>query len=151
MYRSRVAGRRMLVVLDNAVDVAQVEPLLPGSPGCAVIVTSRNRLAGLVTKHGARPLIADTLDDGEARALLGNRVGAQRLAAEPEAVAEISALCGGFPLALSIAAGRAQIRPGLPLSRSGLRAPRRDTRSACWTRTIPRPASPPCCRARSRP
>ncbi|MEV6611216.1 BTAD domain-containing putative transcriptional regulator [Kutzneria sp. NPDC051319] len=117
LYRSRVAGRRMLVVLDNAVDVAQVEPLLPGSPGCAVIVTSRNRLASLVTKHGARPLIADTLDDGEARALLGNRVGAQRLAAEPEAVAEISALCGGFPLALSIAAGRAQIRPGLPLSR----------------------------------
>ncbi|HEY0498095.1 MAG TPA: BTAD domain-containing putative transcriptional regulator [Kutzneria sp.] len=117
LYRSRVAGRRLLVMLDNAVDVAQVEPLLPGSPGCAVIVTSRNRLARLVTKHGARPLITDTMDDAEARALLANRVGAQRMAAEPAAVAEILALCGGFPLALSIAAGRAQIRPGLPLAR----------------------------------
>ncbi|GAA3431256.1 AfsR/SARP family transcriptional regulator [Kutzneria kofuensis] len=116
LYRSRVAGRRLLVVLDNAADVAQVEPLLPGSPGCAVIVTSRNRLAGLVTKHGARPLIAGILDDSEARALLDNRVGVRRLAAEPDAVAEILALCGGFPLALSIAAGRAQIRPGQPLA-----------------------------------
>ncbi|HTI23491.1 MAG TPA: BTAD domain-containing putative transcriptional regulator [Kutzneria sp.] len=116
LYRSRVAGRRMLVVLDNAVDAAQVEPLLPGSPGCAVIVTSRNRLAGLVTRHGARPLLTDALVSPEARALLGNRLGSSRLASEPTAVAEILGLCGGFPLALSIAAGRAQTRPRMALA-----------------------------------
>jgi DNA-binding SARP family transcriptional activator/tetratricopeptide (TPR) repeat protein len=116
LYRSLLADRRMLVVLDNAADSAQVGPLLPGSPSCAVIVTSRDRLAGLVTNQGARPLAVGLLDDAAAGLLLGNRVGDARLAADPEAVAELLALCAGFPLALSLVAGRAQTRPGFPLS-----------------------------------
>ncbi|QUQ62334.1 AfsR/SARP family transcriptional regulator [Kutzneria sp. CA-103260] len=107
LYRSLLADRRMLVVLDNAADSAQVGPLLPGSPTCAVIVTSRDRLAGLVSNHGARPLSVG---------LLGDRIGAALVAAEPEAVSELLACCAGFPLALSLVAGRAQTRPGFPLA-----------------------------------
>jgi len=116
LYRSLLADRRMLVVLDNAADSAQVGPLLPGSPTCAVIVTSRDRMAGLVSNHGARPLSVGLLDDAAASLLLGDRVGAARLAAEPEAVSELLACCAGFPLALSLVAGRAQTRPGFPLA-----------------------------------
>lgn len=116
LYRSLLADRRMLVVLDNAADSAQVAPLLPGSPGCAVIVTSRDRLAGLVANQGARPLAVGLLDDSAASVLLGSRVGAARLAADPGAVSELLAVCAGFPLALSLVAGRAQTRPGFPLS-----------------------------------
>ena len=127
LYRSLLADRRMLVVLDNAADSAQVGPLLPGSPSCAVIVTSRDRLAGLVANHGARPLAVGLLDDTAAGLLLGNRIGAARLAADPGAVAELLALCAGFPLALSLVAGRAQTRPGFPLS--ALAAELRDART----------------------
>lgn len=115
LYRSRVAGRRMLIVLDNAHELEQVAPLLPGSPTCAVLVTSRDRLTGLVTAHGAHLLPVDVLPESEARELLARRLGAERLAAEPEAVDDLLARCGGYPLALAIIAGRAAAHPGFPL------------------------------------
>ncbi|MEV4054995.1 tetratricopeptide repeat protein [Amycolatopsis sp. NPDC049688] len=115
LYRSILAGRRVLVLLDNARDAAQVRPLLPGSPTCAVLVTSRNRLAGLVARDGAHLVNLDVLPPAEARALLAHRLGAGRVAAEPDAIASLIRSCGGFPLALAIAAARAALNPGLPV------------------------------------
>jgi DNA-binding SARP family transcriptional activator/tetratricopeptide (TPR) repeat protein len=116
LYRSLVAGRRMLILLDNARDAAQVVDLLPGSPTCAVVVTSRDRLTDLVRMHGAQPLPLDVLDDAQSRELLRCRLGEERLAAAPEAVAAVIAGCGSLPLALSIAAARVAVHPTLTLA-----------------------------------
>ncbi|ROT29411.1 BTAD domain-containing putative transcriptional regulator [Micromonospora sp. HM5-17] len=115
LYRATLAGRRALVVLDNARDAEQVRPLLVGSPGCAVLVTSRNQLVDLVAAEGAHPLVLDLLSVAEARQLLARRLGAERVAGEPEAVAEIIERCGRLPLALAIVAARAATHPSFPL------------------------------------
>src|SRR5262249_17336260 len=111
LYRSLLADRRMLVVLDNARDSAQVRPLLPGSPTCLVLVTSRNQLTSLVAGHGAQPVTLDLLTPDEARPLLAGRLGVDRIAAEPNAVEEIIARCARLPLALTLVAAHAAIRP----------------------------------------
>jgi DNA-binding SARP family transcriptional activator/tetratricopeptide (TPR) repeat protein len=115
LYRSLLAGRRVAVVLDNARDAEQVRPLLPGAPGCLVIVTSRNLLPGLVAAEGAQPLTLDLMTAGEAWDMLAARLGPARLAAEPSAVDEIITGCARLPLALSIVAARAATNPGFPL------------------------------------
>jgi|tagenome__1003787_1003787.scaffolds.fasta_scaffold20965122_2 tetratricopeptide (TPR) repeat protein len=116
LFRSLVVGKKMLIVLDNAASTEQVTPLLPGSPTCAVLVTSRRRLPGLISAHGARHLALDVLPDEDGRALLAARIGNARLAGEPEAVGWLVAACGGFPLALSVVAGRAAAHPQLTLN-----------------------------------
>ena len=116
LYRSLLARRRVLVVLDNARDVEQVRPLLPGGAGCLAVVTSRTQLVGLVAAEGAHPLVLDRLTAAEAIDVLARRLGARRVAAEPKAVRDIVALCARLPLALSIVAGRAAVRPDLALA-----------------------------------
>ena len=116
LYRSLLAGKRVLVVLDNARDAEQVRPLLPGSPGCLAIVTSRDRLGSLVAAEGAHPLTLDLLSVIEARDLLARRLGADRVASEPDATDDIIARCARLPLALTIAAARAATSPGFSLA-----------------------------------
>src|SRR5512146_281321 len=116
LYRSVLAERRMLIVLDNACDEDQVRPLLPASPASGVNVTSRNQLAGLAAVEGAQLLRLDTLAHDEAVQLLAARIGASRAASEPAAVAEIARLCAHLPLALAVAAAQAAARPGIPLT-----------------------------------
>ncbi|AGL14975.1 BTAD domain-containing putative transcriptional regulator [Actinoplanes sp. N902-109] len=114
-YRALVAGRRMLVLLDNARDAEQVRPLLPGTTTAVTVVTSRNQLTGLLAAHGAQALDLDVLAPAEARDLLARRLGCDRIAAEPAAVDAIVTACARLPLALSIAAARAQ-QTGFPLA-----------------------------------
>ena len=104
-FRSLVAGRRLLILLDNACASDQVRPLLPGEPGCAVLITSRDRLTGLSVRHGAHRLVLDVLPRKDAHALLGRDLGDERFRDRPE-VAELAALCGYLPLALRIATAR---------------------------------------------
>jgi DNA-binding SARP family transcriptional activator/tetratricopeptide (TPR) repeat protein len=115
MYRSLLADRRVLVLLDNARDAGQVAPLLPGGPGCLAIVTSRNQLPGLVAT-GARPVVLNLLDRGEAVELLARRLGHDRVAAEPDATGELVTRCAGLPLALAIVAAQVATHPDLPLA-----------------------------------
>ncbi|HEX4791661.1 MAG TPA: tetratricopeptide repeat protein [Actinospica sp.] len=112
-YRSVLSRSRVLVVLDNARDAEQVRPLLPANNGCAVLITSRNRLAEL---PGAYKLGLSSLPDEDALILLAQLVGAGRLAAEPEATAELLRACGGIPLALRIAGARLGARTSWPVS-----------------------------------
>lgn len=116
LYRSTLAGRRVLVMLDNARDPAQVRPLLPASAGCLVIVTSRAAMTGLTVAEGAIPVPLNVLQRADAHALLAARLGAERTGAEPEAVADLVRMCAGLPLALAIVAARAATRPSVPLA-----------------------------------
>lgn len=112
LLRSKLAERRVLVVLDNVNNADQVRPLLPGSPGCLVLVTSRNSLPSLIAEHSARPLRLDRLSADEAKALLTARLGE----VDPHALAEIVELCAGLPLALAVVAARIAEQPHLPIS-----------------------------------
>jgi tetratricopeptide (TPR) repeat protein len=116
LLRSVLADKRMLIVLDNARDAGQVRPLLPGSPGCLVLVTSRARLTGLAAADGATVIDLDVLDAHEALELLARRLDRGRLAAEPAAADELARLCGRLPLALAITAARAAARPAFSLA-----------------------------------
>lgn len=116
MFRSQLAGRRVLVVLDNASDVTQVRPFLPGGTGCAVVVTSRADLKGLEVGDGARRLPLALFSEPEAVELVRTVLGPQRADAEPEAVAALVLACARLPLALRIAAGRVATHPHLTIS-----------------------------------
>jgi DNA-binding SARP family transcriptional activator len=116
LYRSLLAGTRMLVLLDNARDPEQVRPLLPGGSGSLAIVTSRDRLTGLAVREGAAGLDLDALTPHEAHTLLVRVLGAERLAVEPEGAAELTALCGHLPLALRIAAANLTAHPHATIS-----------------------------------
>ena len=116
LYRTMLAGRRMLILLDNAGDAEQVRLLLPGAPGCLVVVTSRDQLAGLAVADGALPVLLDVLSPAEAEELLARRISASRVRAEPRAVAGIISSCARLPLALAVTAARAAVRPGFRLA-----------------------------------
>jgi tetratricopeptide (TPR) repeat protein/transcriptional regulator with XRE-family HTH domain len=116
LYRSQLADRRMLVVLDNARDAGQVRPLLPGSAQCVTVITSRDHLGGLIVSEGAQAVPLDLMTAAEAYDLLASRLGPERLAAEPRAVDDLIELCAHLPLALSIVAARATLSSTLSLT-----------------------------------
>ncbi|WP_017596067.1 AfsR/SARP family transcriptional regulator [Nocardiopsis potens] len=115
MYRTLIAERRVLVVLDNAVDTAQVLPLLPGTPASAVVVTSRRSMPDLAARRGAMQVRLEVFDRDESRELLNSRLGDRRVADGREAAERIAAACGGLPLALAMVAARAATEPRFPL------------------------------------
>ncbi|TDV52314.1 ATP-binding protein [Actinophytocola oryzae] len=114
-YRTLLDGRRMLIILDNARNTEQVRPLLPGAASCFVIVTSRDRLSGLVSRHGARRIDLDLLPATDATALLRRLVG-RRIDADPASADRLAAYCARLPLALRVAAESAVARPGMALA-----------------------------------
>lgn len=116
LYRSLLADKRVLVVLDNARDADQVVPLLPGGSECTVLITSRNHLGPLVAAHGARALELDVLPASEAREVLVRRLGEDRVARDSQAAEELLTACAGLPLALGIVAARAARHPAFPLA-----------------------------------
>ncbi len=111
LYRTLLADRRALLVLDNARNAAQIRPLLPGGSQCRVLVTSRNKLSGLLALEGAHPLTLDLMDWDQAHSLLAGALGEERLAAEPEATEELISLAARLPLALSLVAAHAAAHP----------------------------------------
>ncbi|HXW44649.1 MAG TPA: BTAD domain-containing putative transcriptional regulator [Streptosporangiaceae bacterium] len=119
LYQSLLAGRRILILLDNARDAAQVRPLLPTAPGCLAIITSRSALPGLAPAHEIIPVPLGVASHAEAEAMLAARLGQERVAAEPEAVAGIIELCARLPLALAITAARAATNQSIPLAALG--------------------------------
>ncbi len=116
LYRSLLADRRVLVVLDNVRSPEQARPLLPGGPGCLTVITSRDRLAGLTVQEGARPLSLGVMPADEAHALLAGLLGAARIDADPVAGAELATLCACLPLALRIAAAHLIRHPAQPVA-----------------------------------
>lgn len=116
LYRTLLADRRMLVVLDNARDAEHVRCLLPDSPSCLTVVTSRSSLSGLVARHGAGRIALDVLETDEAIALVTRFLGADRVNADLGAVTTIVDLCRRLPLALTLAAAHAAAHPDLPLT-----------------------------------
>ncbi|MFC0526644.1 tetratricopeptide repeat protein [Phytohabitans kaempferiae] len=130
LYRSLLADRRMLILLDNAATVGQVRPLLPGAAGCVVVVTSRSRLSGLLIRDGAHRVTVGVFDEAEAVELLRVATAGYRIDDQEADVAELARLCVRLPLALRIAAERAAARPHMPLA-----ALIRDLRdeSSLWT------------------
>ncbi|MGL5824579.1 MAG: AfsR/SARP family transcriptional regulator [Nocardioides sp.] len=116
LFRSLVADRELVIVLDNAAGAEQVRPLLPGAGGCVTVITSRDRLLALVAANGATSVRLDLLAEESSVELLRRRAGAQRIDAEPDAAREIATHCAGLPLALAIAAARIAADPHLPLA-----------------------------------
>lgn len=127
LYRSLLAGRQALVVLDDAASAEQARPLIPGSAGCLTLITSRRRLAGLVARNGARRITLDGLSPEDAAGVVANVVGLERAAAERQAVSELTRLCGYLPLALRVAAAGIGSGAPDPIARfvAGLRGPGR--------------------------
>ncbi|MCG5214817.1 AfsR/SARP family transcriptional regulator [Streptosporangium sp. KLBMP 9127] len=111
LFRSTLQDRRVLILLDNAASSLQVRPLLPGTPGCCVIVTARRRLEGLVTAHGAASVSVEALGTEESTDLLTQVLGAERVFQEREEAGRLIQFCEGLPLALRIAAARLATRP----------------------------------------
>jgi tetratricopeptide (TPR) repeat protein len=116
LYRSLLAGKQMMIMLDNAADEHQLGPLLPAGPGCLVVVTSRSQLAGLVASNGASLIALGVPPFAEARRIFAAGLDAARADAEPHTVTEITGLCARLPLALAVAAARAAASPHLPLA-----------------------------------
>ncbi len=115
-FRARLADRRVLLLLDDAAEAEQVQPLLPGTAGCAVLVTSRQDLSGLSARYGARGITLDALAPEDAETLLTQVMGT---GADAAGVAELARLCGYLPLALRIAAVNLTRRPVRPLPSPG--------------------------------
>ncbi|MEW2294362.1 BTAD domain-containing putative transcriptional regulator [Streptomyces sp. NPDC006743] len=116
LYRATLAGRRLLLVLDDARDCAHIRPLLPTTPGSLTIITSRRRLEGLAVTHNARIIPVHPMSRSESLRLLDRRLGTHRTRSEPDAAHRIAGLCAGHPLALTLAATRAQTNPHFPLT-----------------------------------
>ncbi|MFI7437384.1 AfsR/SARP family transcriptional regulator [Micromonospora haikouensis] len=140
LARSHLAGRRVMIVLDNARDVDQVRHLLPGSADCLVLVTSRHRLDGLATAYGAHLVTLDVLPPDEARRFLRTRIGAAG-PADDGALDEIVERCGRLPLALALVSGRALEHPDRALADLA-----RELRAAqgTWTGSRATPPRPTC-------